>query len=62
MIAPEKLNTYQKALSLNLDSKIFAPFAEIGAEQEVARWLLRVGRGELCTHYVLGSLEGQLVN
>jgi hypothetical protein len=43
MIASEKPNTYQKALSLNLDSKIFAPFAEIGAGQEVARWLLRVG-------------------
>ena len=36
MIASEKPNTYQKALSLNLDSKIFAPFAEIGAGQEVA--------------------------
>jgi hypothetical protein len=41
--APEKLDTYQKALSINLDSKIFGSFAEIGAGQEVARWFLRVG-------------------
>jgi hypothetical protein len=42
MAAPE-IDTYQKALSLNLDSKIFGSFAEIGAGQEVARWFLRVG-------------------
>ena len=39
----EKLDTHQKALSLNLDLSIFGSFAEIGAGQEVARWFLRVG-------------------
>ena len=43
MTAPEKPGTHQKALSLNLDAKIFGSFAEIGAGQEVARWFLRVG-------------------
>jgi hypothetical protein len=43
MTAPEGRDTYQKALSLNLDSTIFGSFAEIGAGQEVARWFLRVG-------------------
>ena len=43
MSAPEKPDTYQKALSLNLDSEIFGSFAEIGAGQEVSRWFLRVG-------------------
>jgi hypothetical protein len=45
----EKQDTYQKALSLNLDATIFGSFAEIGAGQEVARWFLRVG-GELSTN------------
>src|SRR5262250_2935422 len=39
----ERLDTHQKALSLNLDTTIFGSFAEIGAGQEVARWFLRVG-------------------
>ena len=39
----EKLDTHQKALSINLDGTIFGSFAEIGAGQEVARWFLRVG-------------------
>jgi hypothetical protein len=39
----EKHDTYQKALSLNLDTTVFGSFAEIGAGQEVARWFLRVG-------------------
>jgi hypothetical protein len=43
MSAPEPLDTYQKALALNLDATIFGSFAEIGAGQEVARWFLRVG-------------------
>jgi hypothetical protein len=43
MAALEKPDTYQKALSLNLDAKIFGSFAEIGAGQEVSRWFLRVG-------------------
>src|SRR5215472_10651213 len=39
----EKLDTYQKALALNLDPSKFGSFAEIGAGQEVARWFLGVG-------------------
>jgi hypothetical protein len=39
----EKIDTHQKALSINLDPQIFGSFAEIGAGQEVARWFLRVG-------------------
>ena len=37
------LNTHQKALSINLDDKIYGTIAEIGAAQEVARWFFRVG-------------------
>jgi hypothetical protein len=36
-------STHQKALSLNLDEKIYGTLAEIGAAQETARWLFRVG-------------------
>jgi hypothetical protein len=39
----ETPNTHQKALKLNLDSKPYGTFAEIGAGQEVARWFFRVG-------------------
>jgi len=39
----EKIDTHQKALSINLDAAIFGTFAEIGAGQEVARWFLQVG-------------------
>ena len=35
--------THQKALSINLDDKIYGTIAEIGAAQEVARWFFRVG-------------------
>src|SRR5271167_2252131 len=41
----EPLDTHQKALSINLDARIFGSFAEIGAGQEVARWFLQVGAG-----------------
>ena len=37
------LSTHQKALSINLDDRIYGTLAEIGAAQEVARWLFRVG-------------------
>ena len=37
------LSTHQKALSINLDDKVYGTLAEIGAAQEVARWLFRVG-------------------
>ena len=43
MPSPEKLDTHQKALTLNLDPSTFGSFAEIGAGQEVARWFLVVG-------------------
>src|SRR5215470_7336254 len=39
----EKLDTHQKALQINLDAKRYGTFAEIGAGQEVARWVFRVG-------------------
>lgn len=38
-----KIDTHEKALSVNLDPYIFGSFAEIGAGQEVARWFLQVG-------------------
>lgn len=37
------LETEQKALEINLDSKIYGAFAEIGAGQEVARYFFQVG-------------------
>ena len=43
MTQQQQIDTHHKALSINLDSKIFGSFAEIGAGQEVARWFLRVG-------------------
>jgi len=43
MPMPEKHDTHEKALSINLDVTIFGSFAEIGAGQEVSRWFLRVG-------------------
>jgi hypothetical protein len=43
MASHEKVDTHQKALSINLDPTIFGSFAEIGAGQEVARWFLQVG-------------------
>ncbi|MCP4002093.1 MAG: TonB-dependent receptor [Gammaproteobacteria bacterium] len=38
-----RLSTHQKALSINLNDRIYGTLAEIGAAQEVARWLFRVG-------------------
>ena len=40
---PARLSTHQKALSVNLNDRIYGTLAEIGAAQEVARWLFRVG-------------------
>ena len=37
------LDTYQKALQVNLDPTKYGTIAEIGAGQEVARWFFRVG-------------------
>jgi hypothetical protein len=42
-MATETLDTYNKALAINLDVTIFGTFAEIGAGQETSRWFLRVG-------------------
>jgi hypothetical protein len=39
----ESPSTHQKALSINLNDKIYGTIAEIGAAQEVARWFFRVG-------------------
>jgi hypothetical protein len=36
-------DTYQKALTVNLDSSKYGSIAEIGAGQETARWFFRVG-------------------
>ncbi len=40
---PERPDTHQKALQINLDPGKYGVFAEIGAGQEVARWFFRVG-------------------
>jgi hypothetical protein len=37
------LDTHHKALTVNLDARIFGTLAEIGAGQEVARWFLQAG-------------------
>lgn len=39
----KKIDTHQKALSLNLNPKIYGTIAEIGAGQEISAWLFRVG-------------------
>src|SRR5262249_58063023 len=40
---PNRPDTHQKALRINLDHSKYGTFAEIGAGQEVARWFFRVG-------------------
>jgi len=37
------MDTHGKALTINLDSRRYGTFAEIGAGQEVVRWFFRVG-------------------
>ncbi len=37
------LDTHNKALNINLDSRFYGTMAEIGAGQEVVRWFFRVG-------------------
>ena len=44
-MARQLLETEQKALEINLDTKIYGTFAEIGAGQEVARHFFQVGGG-----------------
>lgn len=41
--SPSSIDTQAKALTLNLDEKIYGTFAEIGAGQEIAGWFFRVG-------------------
>jgi hypothetical protein len=36
-------DTHHKALTINLDTRFYGSFAEIGAGQEVVRWFFRVG-------------------
>jgi hypothetical protein len=36
-------DVHSKALAINLDPTVYGSLAEIGAGQEVARWLFRVG-------------------
>jgi hypothetical protein len=43
MSASEKLSTLDKALRVNLDSRRYGTFAEIGAGQEVVRWFFLAG-------------------
>lgn len=43
MSAAEPLSTLDKALRVNLDSRRYGTFAEIGAGQEVVRWFFRAG-------------------
>jgi hypothetical protein len=43
MPSVQKLDTHNKALTLNLDASAFGTFAEIGAGQEVAHWFFVVG-------------------
>ncbi|MGC2808093.1 MAG: hypothetical protein WA211_18330 [Candidatus Acidiferrales bacterium] len=43
MPSTEKLDTHNKALTLNLDASAFGSFAEIGAGQEVSHWFFVVG-------------------
>lgn len=42
-MATETRDTHHKALEVNLDPATYGTLAEIGAGQEVARWLFRVG-------------------
>lgn len=39
----ERLSTNQKALTVNLDRRVYGTFAEIGAGQEIVRWFFKVG-------------------
>ena len=42
-LSPERPNTRDKALQVNIDASRYGTFAEIGAGQEVARWFFHVG-------------------
>jgi hypothetical protein len=42
-MSTDPLDPHRKALAVNMDPVTYGTFAEIGAGQEVARWLFRVG-------------------
>ena len=42
-VSADRPSTERKALQVNLDSRRYGSFAEIGAGQEVVRWFFRVG-------------------
>jgi len=42
-VAHERSSTHERAIALNLDQTAYGTLAEIGAGQEVSRWLFRVG-------------------
>lgn len=43
MTEPRRCSTLEKALEINLESKRYGTFAEIGAGQEVVRWFFQAG-------------------
>src|SRR6202167_1559044 len=43
IVGHEQSDTHQKALRINLDPRWYGTVAEIGAGQEVVRWVFRVG-------------------
>jgi hypothetical protein len=42
IVGTHESDTHQKALRINLDPRWYGTIAEIGAGQEVVRWLFRV--------------------
>ena len=53
-------STHQKALTINLDDKIYGTIAEIGAAQEVARWFFQVGAAAGSVAKTLSAYDKQL--
>ena len=53
-MSSEQLSVERKALRINLDSKKYGTFAEIGAGQEVARHFFQAGgaAGNCCQDHV----------
>ena len=53
-------STHQKALTINLDDKIYGAIAEIGAAQEVARWFFQVGAAAGSVAKTLSAYDKQI--
>ena len=53
----QKLTPKQKALAINLDSKIYGTFAEIGAGQETVRHFFRAGGVSQTTAKALSAYD-----